>query len=205
MREIRTFDALLAAALLIGAAPAMGGVAAAILLVLGRPVLHVSRRVGRGGVDYSHYKFRTMRPGPQQGRVFFEQQRLGRLGRALRALHLDELPELWHILRGQMSFVGPRPLPRSLLEGLDASVRPRVPPGWTGPAQLWLLEHGQLDKRLQLELDARYVERRSLSYNLQLLGATLRRALRPAPLNLDPDATPDRRAFSRLDRHGDTR
>jgi lipopolysaccharide/colanic/teichoic acid biosynthesis glycosyltransferase len=198
--RVRAFDLALAVLLLPALAPFAAGTAAVVLLCLGRPVLYAGRRVGRHGVEYVHYKFRTMCPGPEVGRVFFEQARLGRCGRLLRTLHLDELPELWHILRGEMSFVGPRPLPRSLLSGLDSTVREQVPPGWTGPAQIWLLERGRLDKRHQIELDNHYVERRSLGHNLRLLATTLLRVVRPAALDLRPDASFDRRRFATAER-----
>lgn len=194
---IRTFDLLLASILILLLLPLMAIVAIVVLTCLGRPVLHASRRVGRHGEEYVHRKFRTMRPGAETGRVFFEADRMTRCGRLLRALHLDELPELFGIFTGRLSFVGPRPLPRRLTRGLDTAVRERVPPGWTGTAQLWLLRHGRLDKHHQIELDNAYVARRCLKHNLGIILKTLLQLRRPRPLDLDPAATHDRRIFGR--------
>ncbi len=83
-------------------------------------------------MEYTHWEIRSMKSGKETGRVFFESGRINFWGR----LHLDELPELCLILSGRMSFVGPRPLPEKLLEGLDTATRETVRPGWTGPAQL---------------------------------------------------------------------
>ncbi|MDX9719189.1 MAG: sugar transferase [Myxococcota bacterium] len=162
---------------------------------VGFPPWYASRRVGQGGREYLHVKIKTMRPGRSVGRVFFEQHRINTVGRMLRRYHLDELPELVHILRGQMSLVGPRPLPRELLAGLDTTVRESVRPGWTGPAQLHLLRHGKLDKHTQLALDNAYVAERCLALNLRILAQTLAAALYAKPLDLRPDATAARRRF----------
>lgn len=168
-----------------------------LLVVINRGgVFYVMERSGRGGRVYRHVKFRTMRPGPEVGRVFFEQGRITRAGRVLRALHLDELPELWLVLVGKMSFVGPRPLPARLLAGLDSSLRQTVRPGWTGPAQLFLLRRGRLDKQLQIRLDNQWVRRRSLRLYLLLLAATFCAFFfRRAAPDLDPAATAARRRF----------
>lgn len=193
---IRACDLLLALVLIVLSLPVFLLLVLLLLVVNRGGVFYVMERSGLRGRPYRHVKFRTMRPGPEVGRVFFEQGRLTRTGRVLRALHLDELPELWLILCGKMSFVGPRPLPPRLLAGLDTALRQTVRPGWTGPAQLVLLRRGKLDKNLQLRLDNRWVRRRSLRFHLRLLGATLcifffRRA---AP-DLDPAATEARRRF----------
>ena len=162
---------------------------------IGVPPFHLSRRIGRYGVEYTHWKIRSMKGGRETGRVFFESDRINGLGRLLRRLHMDELTELYHILTGRMSFVGPRPLPASLLKDLDSSLRETVRPGWTGPAQLLLLRRGRLDKRLQIRLDSHYVCRRSPCYDLGILMATLSGVFRSRTVNLDPDGSADRVSF----------
>ncbi len=162
---------------------------------IGFPPFHLSRRIGRYGVEYTHLKIRSMKRGRETGRVFFEAHRINFWGRLLRRLHVDELPELFLILIGRMSFVGPRPLPASLLRDLDTSLRETVRPGWTGPAQLWLLRRGSLDKRLQIRLDSRYVARRSPCYDLKILLATFSGVFRSRAMNLDPIGSEDRKSF----------
>jgi len=131
------------------------------------------------------------------GRVFFEVQRLNSWGRFLRRLHLDELPELCHIVSGRMNIVGPRPLPSSLLEGLDTSLRDTVRPGWTGPAQVRLLRRGRLDKRLQIRLDNHYVRHRSTLYDIRTMLGTFKAAFSGSRQDLDPCSTADRAEFGR--------
>ena len=169
---------------------------------IGFPPFFLSRRTGRNGVEYQHWKIRSMKKGKETGRVFFETNRINFWGRLLRRFHLDELPELFLILAGRMSFVGPRPLPASLLSGLDTSLREGVRPGWTGLAQLWLLRKGRLDKRIQIRLDSHYVHRRSFTYDLQILMATIAGVFSSRPLNLDPGGSEDRISFKRNLRDG---
>lgn len=164
---------------------------------IGFPPFHLSRRTGRYGVEYTHWKIRSMKRGMETGRVFFETNRINSWGRLLRRLHLDELPELFLILAGRMSFVGPRPLPASLLTGLDTSIRETVRPGWTGLAQLCLLRKGKLDKRLQIRLDSRYVSRRSPCYDLKIMMATFSGVFRSRVVNLDPEGSEDRISFGK--------
>ena len=168
-----------------------------LFLTGGWRIFHSMERIGKYGKPYRHVKFRTMRPGREFGRVFFEQDRITRIGKILRGSHLDELPELWLILTGMMSFSGPRPLPEKLLEGLDTSSRETVRPGWTGPAQIVLLRKGKLNKHLQLRLDNCYIRRRSLSRHWKLIFATLFFMFyKKGKADLTPDATPDRREFA---------
>src|SRR5690606_22788610 len=124
----RVLDLCLGMALLPVALPVMAMVGLAVLLALGRPVLHRDLRAGRDGAPFTLVKFRSMRPGPGEDAV-----RLTRFGRALRASGLDELPQLFHVLSGRMSLVGPRPLPASYTHRLPPEARARlaVPPGLT--------------------------------------------------------------------------
>ncbi len=171
---------------------------------IGFPPFYMSRRLGRYGVEYTHPKIRSMKSGSETGRVFFEAHRINLWGRLLRRSHLDELPELYLILLGRMSFVGPRPLPASLLRDLDTSLRETVRPGWTGPAQLCLLRKGRLDKRLQMRLDSHYVRRRSPCYDLRILVATLSGVFRSRAMNLDPGGSADRISYAEDLEHDET-
>lgn len=164
---------------------------------IGFPPFYRSRRRGLNGVEYTHWKVRSMKKGRETGRVFFEAHRLSSWGRFLRRLHLDELPELCHIISGRMSIVGPRPLPSSLLEGLDTSLRDTVRPGWTGPAQIRLLRRGRLDKRLQIRLDNHYVRCRSTLYDMKILLGTIIAVLTGGRQDMDPASTRDRIEFGK--------
>ena len=126
----RAFDVVAALALLVALAPLLALVACAVHLRLGRPVLFVQMRAGRGGHAFSLPKFRSMRVGAGS-----DAERLDRFGRALRASALDELPQLVCVLRGQMSLVGPRPLPVAYLPHYTPRQRLRfdVRPGLAGP------------------------------------------------------------------------
>lgn len=191
----RPVEALAAIVLIVITLPLTLVVMVISSVFIGFPPFHLSRRRGRHGVEYTHCKIRSMKGGRETGRVFFETHRINCWGRILRQLHLDELPELFLILIGRMSFVGPRPLPASLLKGLDTDLRETVRPGWTGPAQLWLLRKGRLDKRLQMRLDSHYVRRRSLCYDLRILMATFAGVFRSHAVNLDPCGSADRLSF----------
>lgn len=111
-------------------APVFLAVAVAVRLRLGWPVLFVQPRAGRGGQPFTLLKFRSMAPGPAP-----DAERLTRFGQVLRASGLDELPQLVNVLRGEMSLVGPRPLPLSYLAHYSArqALGLRVRPGLVGP------------------------------------------------------------------------
>jgi lipopolysaccharide/colanic/teichoic acid biosynthesis glycosyltransferase len=203
-KAIRIFDVVLAGILIILFLPIMALTGLAVLIFIGSPPLYVSTRSGLNGKPFRHCKFRTMLPGLETGRVFFEQDRINWCGKILRTLHIDELPELFHIAAGTMSFVGPRPLPPAQLESLDTDYRERVLPGWTGTAQVCLLKHGLLNKHLQIRLDNHYAIYRSLRYNLRILCATFYYALFGRSTDLSPRATADRIEYEkRIRRVGD--
>jgi lipopolysaccharide/colanic/teichoic acid biosynthesis glycosyltransferase len=125
-------DRAVAALVLVLGAPVFALLALAVLLALGRPILFRQRRAGRHGVPFKLIKFRSMREGPAP-----DAARLGCFGLWLRASGLDELPQMINVLRGEMSLVGPRPLPcdyTPLLSVLQAE-RLRVKPGLFGLAQ----------------------------------------------------------------------
>jgi len=196
---MRCFDIAVSLFFLLFTVPLMLVVSILIVITSGRPIFYVSRRIGKNGREFIHVKFRTMRAGKELGRVFFEQERITKIGRVLRALHVDELPEFFSVLSGKMAIVGPRPLPARLLSGLDAVTRAQVPPGLTCLAQVSLMRHGRLTKRLQVKLDNRFAAKRSFSYNVQILAATFSAFRNGKKPDLAPDATADRRRFLKAD------
>lgn len=150
----RLLDVTGAALLLLLLAPVLGAVALLVRWRLGRPVLFCQARAGLGGVPFTLWKFRTMREGPGS-----DAERLTPLGRALRATALDELPQLLNVLRGEMSLVGPRPLPPAYTSRYTPRQAERlsVRPGLCGLAQSRGRNAVPWEERL--EWDARYAAR----------------------------------------------
>ncbi len=172
----RAIDVAASAAGLVVTAPIQLATAAVVLAAHGRPVLFRQERPGKDGVVFELVKFRTMRH-PDVTHVT-DEERLTRVGRVLRATSLDELPELWNVLKGEMSLVGPRPL---LVEYLDRYTpeqarRHEVRPGITGLAQVSGRNGLDWDERLALDVD--YVDRRSLLLDLTILWRTLSAVVR---------------------------
>lgn len=163
----RFLDVLLSALLLAILSPLLAATALAVRLGLGPGVLFRQERPGLGGRPFTLLKFRTMRPGPGP-----DAARLTRLGRFLRRASLDELPELWNVLRGDMSLVGPRPLLMRYLPLYTPrqARRMEVLPGITGWAQV--NGRNALTWEERFELDIWYVEHRSLVLDLRILGRT---------------------------------
>lgn len=166
----RGIDLIGAAALLVLLAPLGAVIAAAILLDDGRPVLFSQTRCGRAGVPFTLYKFRTLRTGPKDPTRPADYETS--VGGLLRRWALDELPQLWNVLRGEMSLVGPRPVPPRQVEtyGSHARLRLCVRPGLTGWAQV----HGRnaLSWDERIDLDVWYVRHRSLALDLRILLRT---------------------------------
>lgn len=138
------------------------------LFAQGRPILFTQRRAGRGGRAFTMFKFRTMRPG-EGG----DGERLTKFGRFLRASSLDELPELWNVLVGDMSLVGPRPLPVRYLErySREQARRHEVLPGITGWAQI--NGRNAIDWDEKFRLDVEYVDRNSWIFDMKILFMTV--------------------------------
>jgi lipopolysaccharide/colanic/teichoic acid biosynthesis glycosyltransferase len=172
-RVKRALDLAIAGAALAAGAPVLAGVAALVWLDVGRPVLFRQRRPGLHGEPFEMLKFRTMRDGPGS-----DAERLTKIGRALRASSLDELPELWNVIRGEMSVVGPRPLLIKYLPRYSADQRRRhdVPPGITG----WSQVNGRNahDWTTKLAFDTYYVDHWSLWLDVQILARTIGAVLR---------------------------
>ncbi len=158
------------------ASPFLTAAAVAIKLEDGGPVLYRQRRVGLGGRDFDLLKLRTMVVGAEhQGAGLAVNQgdaRITRVGRLLRRLSLDELPQLWNVVRGEMSMIGPRPTLRYQVEKYSERQRRRldVKPGITGWAQV--NGRASISWPERIELDVWYVDHRSLALDLRILGRT---------------------------------
>lgn len=169
----RAIDVTVAATVLLVCLPVLGIVALAITWRMGRPVLFRQQRPGLGGRPFMLYKFRTMADiRDVEGRLLPDAERLTMLGRLLRRTSVDELPQLWNVLRGDMSLVGPRPLLMQYLDRYtpEQSRRHNVKPGITGWAQI----HGRnaLSWEQKFALDVWYVDHGSLALDVRILAAT---------------------------------
>jgi lipopolysaccharide/colanic/teichoic acid biosynthesis glycosyltransferase len=174
----RCFDVVVSAVLLVLASPIMLCIAALIWIFMGRPILFWQERAGRDGAPFVLVKFRSMRPPLREGGEYDnDAERLTRFGRALRSSSLDELPTLVNVLRGDMSLVGPRPLPLHYVPLYSASQRRRlsVLPGITGLAQV--SGRNALSWETKLQLDVTYVETQSLLLDLTVLLRTVGQVL----------------------------
>lgn len=186
----RSFDVFVAAALLVALAPVLGMIAIAVRLFLGVPVLFRQQRPGLHGRPFELVKFRTMRDASdRQGKPLSDAERLTRFGRVLRASSLDELPELWNVLKGEMSLVGPRPL---LMEYLplyspEQARRHAVRPGITGWAQVNGRNALTWDEKFALDLW--YVQHQFFLLDLWILILTVWRVLRPKGVSQEGQAT----------------
>jgi lipopolysaccharide/colanic/teichoic acid biosynthesis glycosyltransferase len=176
----RMIDVAMASAGLLLLSPLFAAVALAVLLALGRPILYRQVRPGLGGMPFTLLKFRTMTTATDAGGLPLEdRRRMTPIGRLIRRMSLDELPQLWNVLRGDMSFVGPRPLLVEYLPYYTERERKRhdVRPGITGLAQVSGRNLLPWDERL--EMDVQYVERRSLWLDLKIVIQTVRKVLCP--------------------------
>lgn len=170
----RILDFTVAATLLMLLSPLMALVAVVVRWKMGSPVVFRQPRGGKGGRIFHVYKFRSMLHAVDAaGRPLPDEQRLTPLGRRLRSWSLDELPQLWNVLRGDMSLIGPRPLLVSYLTRYSArqARRHEVRPGITGWAQV----HGrnELSWEKRFELDVWYVEHCSLWTDLRIVWQTI--------------------------------
>lgn len=186
----RLLDLSVAIVTLVLALPILGIVAVLIRFTMGSPVLFRQKRPGRHGQIFELIKFRTMAElnGPD-GEPLSDEQRLTALGRFLRRSSIDELPQLWNVIRGDMSLVGPRPLLAEYLElySQRQSRRHEVLPGITGLAQV--LGRNAIEWEDRLELDVQYVERQSLQMDLRILWMTVACVLRRSGISHEGHAT----------------
>jgi len=181
--ELRILDVVFASFFLLIALPLLGLISSALMLTSGRPLFYRGQRVGRDGRIFEMLKFRTLRRGaeerlgPYLGPELVErtQAETTQLGRRLRATQLDELPQLWNILRGDMSFVGPRPIRPRFFEQLAAELpaywqRLVVRPGLTGFAQVRRGYETSMAEKLAHDLE--WIADRSMPLYLRTLVAT---------------------------------
>lgn len=181
----RAIDLAVSTAALVAASPLLAGVAIAVRAKLGSPVIFRQPRAGKDGQPFHIYKFRTMTDerGPD-GELLPDEVRLTPFGHFLRKTSLDELPELWNIVRGDMSLVGPRPL---LLKYLplytkEQARRHDVRPGLTG----WVAVNGRNTRSWEerFEQDVWYVDHQDLWLDLRILWRTV--AVVVSRENVDP-------------------
>jgi lipopolysaccharide/colanic/teichoic acid biosynthesis glycosyltransferase len=173
--------------------PVLAVCALAVAALDGRPVMFFQERAGLGGRVFRMAKLRTMRPGGGTDR-----ERTTRLGAFLRASSLDELPQLFHVLTGAMSLVGPRPLPAAYLPRYrgDETRRHEVRPGITGWAQV--NGRNAISWEEKFSLDVWYVDHRSLSLDAKILFMTFFGVLSRSGVNRDRETTmPELRAPGR--------
>jgi lipopolysaccharide/colanic/teichoic acid biosynthesis glycosyltransferase len=186
----RGLDLLGATVALVVLSPVLLAVVVVVRVVQGSPVLHRAQRAGRGERPFILHKVRTMTDARDaDGSLLPDAERLTRVGRFLRSTSLDELPQLWDVLRGEMSLVGPRPLPMAYLPRYTAEERRRheVRPGITGWAQV----HGrnELSWDDKLAFDVWYVDHRSLVLDLRILARTVGQVVRRRGISAVGEAT----------------
>jgi lipopolysaccharide/colanic/teichoic acid biosynthesis glycosyltransferase len=180
----RTFDICISLILLLVFLLPLAALCLCQLFFLGRPIFFFQERAGRGGKAFRIVKLRSMRAGPGD-----DAARLTPWGQFLRSTSLDELPELWNVLIGEMSLVGPRPLPTAYLPRYSRAQarRHEVRPGITGWAQV----NGRngLTWERQFELDLWYVAHRSFLLDLKILGLTVLTVLKRDNISAEGEAT----------------
>ena len=175
----RLFDLLLTSLGLVIISPLLLALALSVRLVHGSPVLFRQKRPGYRGQPFMNYKFRTMtEKRDTQGKLLPDAERLTRLGRFLRSTSLDELPELFNVLRGEMSLVGPRPLLMQYLDRYtpEQARRHNVLPGITGWAQI--NGRNALTWEEKFRLDVWYVDHWSLGLDIKILLQTFWKVVR---------------------------
>ncbi|VBB43604.1 Uncharacterized sugar transferase EpsL [uncultured Desulfatiglans sp.] len=170
--------------------PLLGIIALFIARNMGRPVLFRQQRPGLNGRPFELVKFRTMRDTrDEDGNLLPDEQRLTSLGHILRSTSLDELPEIWNVLKGDMSLVGPRPLLMQYLSRytIEQARRHEVQPGMTGWAQINGRNAITWEKKFHLDLW--YVKRQSLKLDLQIIALSMLRVFQRKGISASGQAT----------------
>lgn len=191
-RTKRCLDLVGATTAFVLGAPVLVATAVAIRASMGGPVLFSQERAGRNGHPFKIYKFRTMSQarGPD-GALLPDHERLTRVGAFVRSTSMDELPQLWNVLKGDMSLVGPRPLLLDYLPRYDVrqARRHELKPGMTALSAL----HGRnlMTWEEQLELDVWYVDHVSLALDLEIMAKTVGKVLKREGIAQDGRVTRD--------------
>jgi sugar transferase EpsL len=197
----RCIDTLVAALALLLFAPLLAGVALVVRLRMGRPVFFRQVRPGHRNKPFTLLKLRTMNSArDEQGHLLPDEQRLTKLGALLRRFSVDELPQLWNVLKGEMSLVGPRPLLMQYLERYtpEQSRRHEVKPGMTGWAQI--NGRNALSWEERFHLDVWYVEHCSLALDAKIIAMTIRKIFLPEGIAQSGHATmPEFMGRNRID------
>jgi len=186
----RAFDIAVAACALVLGAPVFLTVFLLVRARLGSPAIFIQDRPGKGGRIFRIYKFRTLTDARDQGGALLpDAARMTSFGRCLRATSLDELPELWNVLKGDMSLVGPRPLLVQYLPlySPEQARRHEVRPGITGWAQINGRNATSWEERFRL--DVWYVDNRSFKLDLKILLATFAKVARSEGIAAEGAAT----------------
>jgi len=186
----RLIDILVSSSALILLSPIFLLLIIIIKIKLGSPVFFSQKRPGKNGKIFKMYKFRSMTDEKDQnGNLLPDNERLPEFGQKLRATSLDELPELWNILKGDMSVIGPRPLLPSYLPLYNAFQKRRheVKPGLTGWAQVY--GRNNLDWPERFKLDVEYVDNMSLMADIKILIQTIEKVIKKDGISSEKSVT----------------
>jgi sugar transferase EpsL len=186
----RFFDLVIAVILLIVLSPILFLIGFFVRMKIGSPVLFCQERPGLYGKPFIIYKFRTMtNEGDEEGNLLPDRERLTRLGRFLRKTSMDELPELFNVIKGEMSIVGPRPLLMQYLDRYthEQARRHEVKPGITGWAQI--NGRNAITWEQKFEHDLWYVDHQSLSLDLKIIALTIWKILKSEGISQSGQAT----------------
>ena len=195
----RAFDIAASTSALVVLSPVLAITAYKVKKELGSPVLFRQTRPGLHGKPFEMIKFRTMKDATdKEGNALPDSERLTEFGKKLRASSLDELPELWNVLKGDMSLVGPRPLLMEYLPLYNAeqAKRHNVRPGVTGYAQV--NGRNSLSWEDKFKLDTWYVEHQSFLLDLKILLKTVKKVIIKDGINADGEATMTKFTGSRV-------
>ncbi len=184
------FDKLISLVLLIILLPVLITTTLLILIHSGKPVIYKQKRPGLNGKIFTIYKFRTMSNSYlKNGNLLSDKDRISSLGKLLRQTSIDELPELFNVLKGEMSLVGPRPLLPSYLKLYNSYQlkRHNVKPGITGLAQIQGRNSISWEKKLSI--DCKYVEEISFWLDFKILFITIFKLIKPEGINASNKVT----------------